>query len=253
MVKAKWILWIGILVIAFSINFFPAYAQQKLQRHSGYQVSTLGALNVGVYEGTATIGELKEHGDFGLGTFEGLEGEMIALNGDFFQVKTDGMPIRVNKDARTPFASVVSFSKEKTLRMSGLMTYPELQGEIDRQLATRNMPQAIRIYGVFPSLKVRSVPKQVIPYPPLAKVVKEQQKIFELHNVRGTLVGFRMPQYMSRVNVMGYHFHFIASDFKTGGHLLDGQFLNAVAQTQALQDWLIGLPENSSFAAAALP
>jgi acetolactate decarboxylase len=66
MVKAKWILWIGILVIAFSINFFPAYAQQKLQRHSGYQVSTLGALNVGVYEGTATIGELKEHGDFGL-------------------------------------------------------------------------------------------------------------------------------------------------------------------------------------------
>ncbi|WP_404783178.1 acetolactate decarboxylase [Altericista sp. CCNU0014] len=241
------------MVIALSIRLFPAYAQQKLQRHAGYQVSTLGALNVGVYEGAATIGELKEHGDFGLGTFEGLEGEMVALNGDFFQIETDGVPIRVNKEARTPFASVVSFSREKTLRTSGLMTYAGLQEAIDRQLKTRNLPQAIRIYGVFPFLRVRSVPRQVLPYPPLAKVVKEQQKVFELHNVRGTLVGFRMPQYMSSLNVMGYHFHFIASDFKTGGHLLDGQFLNAVVETQTVRDWQLGLPETASFAAATLP
>jgi acetolactate decarboxylase len=253
MLKSKWLMWLGILVIALSISLFPAYSQQKFQRHAGYQVSTLGALNVGVYEGATTIGELKERGDFGLGTFDGLEGEMVALNGNFFQVKTDGVPIRVNKNAKTSFASVVSFSKEKTLQMSGLMTYPGLQEEIDRQLSTRNLPQAIRVYGVFPSLKVRSVPKQTIPYPPLAQVVKEQQKIFELRNVRGTLVGFRMPQYMSSVNVMGYHFHFIASDFKTGGHLLDGQFLNAVVETQTVQDWQLGLPETASFAAAVLP
>jgi acetolactate decarboxylase len=252
-VKAKWLLCLGILVISLLISLFPAYTQQKLQRHAGYQVSTLGALNVGVYDGAATIGELKKHGDFGLGTYEGLEGEMVALNGDFFQIKTDGMPLRVNKDAKTPFASVISFSKEKTLQMSSLITYAGLQAEIDRQLTTRNLPQAIRIYGVFPSLKVRSVPKQTLPYPPLAQVVKEQQKVFELKNVRGTLVGFRMPQYMSSVNVMGYHFHFIASDFKTGGHLLDGQFLNAVVEIQAVQDWQIGLPETVSFAAATLP
>jgi acetolactate decarboxylase len=251
--KAKWFLWLVILVIALSISLFPAYSQQKLQRPTGYQISTLGALNVGVYEGAATIGELKKHGDFGIGTYEGLEGEMVALNGDFFQVKTDGVPIRANKDARTPFASVISFTKEKTLRMLGLMTYLGLQVEIDRQLTTRNLPQAIRIYGVFPSLKVRSVPKQAIPYPPLAQVVKEQQQVFELRNVRGTLVGFRMPQYMNSINVMGYHFHFIGSDFKTGGHLLDGQFLNAVVETQTVHDWQIGLPENASFAAATLP
>ena len=122
------------------------------------------------------------------------------------------------------------------------MTYQELQQQIDKQLPTSNLPYAIRLQGTFPSLKVRSVPKQTPPYSPLNDVVSQQEIVFELQNVQGTLVGFRLPQYLKDVNVAGYHLHFITSDRKAGGHLLDGTFLNSVVDMQTLKDWQIMLP-----------
>jgi acetolactate decarboxylase len=117
---------------------------------------------------------------------------------------------------------------------------------------TQNLPHAIRIQGTFPYLKVRSVPKQTQPYSPLSEVVGKQQRVFELRNVRGTLVGFRLPQYLKSVNAVGYHLHFISSDHKIGGHLLDGEFLNAIADVETLRDWQMTLPDNTAFAQATL-
>jgi len=54
------------------------------------QVSTIDAVLNGLYDGVVAYGDLKECGDFGIGTFEGLDGEMIALDGDFYQIKADG-------------------------------------------------------------------------------------------------------------------------------------------------------------------
>ncbi|NLO29340.1 MAG: alpha-acetolactate decarboxylase, partial [Methanosarcina mazei] len=55
-----------------------------------YQVSTIDALLLGVYDGVLPVSDLKTHGDFGIGTFDGLEGEMLALDGNYYQIKTDG-------------------------------------------------------------------------------------------------------------------------------------------------------------------
>lgn len=96
------------------------------------------------------------------------------------------------------------------------------------------------------------MPKQKQPYSPLSNVVSQQQIVFELRNVRGTLVGFRMPRYLKSVNQAGYHFHFITSDRRAGGHLLDGEFLNPLAEVETLRDWQIALPTNTAFAQAAL-
>jgi len=101
-------------------------------------------------------------------------------------------------------------------------------------------------------LKVRSVPKQTPPDRPLNDVVSQQQIVFELQNVQGTLVGFRLPQYLKGVNVAGYYLHFITSDRKAGGHLLDGAFLNPVVDVETLQDWQINLPNNTAFQKAPL-
>lgn len=131
------------------------------------------------------------------------------------------------------------------------MIYQRLQQAIDQQLLTQNLPYAIRIQSIFPYLKVRNVPKQTPPYRPLSHVLN-QQTIFELRNVRGTLVGFRMPQHLKSVNMAGYHFHFITSDRKAGGHLLDGKFLNFVVEVETLQDWQMALPDNNAFEQAAL-
>ena len=245
--KQKRYLWIAVGLITFGISVLAACSQQFLYPDTGFQVSTLGALNAGVYEGAAKIAELKPHGDFGLGTLEGLDGEMVILNGEFYQIKANGVAYPVTDDSKTPFSTVTFFRKERSLPLTGQMTYQQLLSQIDKQLPRTNLPYAIRLQGTFPSLKVRSVPKQTPPYPPLKDVVSQQQITFELRNVQGTLVGFRLPQYLGDVNVAGYHFHFLRSDRKAGGHLLDGVFLNPVVDVEALRDWQIMLPDNTAF------
>jgi acetolactate decarboxylase len=49
--------------------------------HEIYQTSVMSAVMDGLYEGSVTIGELARHGDFGVGTFNALDGEMVALDG----------------------------------------------------------------------------------------------------------------------------------------------------------------------------
>jgi acetolactate decarboxylase len=53
--------------------------------HTVFQVSTSGALVAGVYDREVSVQKVLEHGDFGLGTFANLDGEMIVV---------DGAPIR---------------------------------------------------------------------------------------------------------------------------------------------------------------
>src|SRR6185369_13624699 len=61
----------------------------QVEHHTLYQVSTSTALVEGIYRGAVTVGQLLEHGDFGLGTFEGLDGEMIVVDGEVFQVRAN--------------------------------------------------------------------------------------------------------------------------------------------------------------------
>ena len=78
-----------------------------------FQVSTLKALTQGVYDGDLSLGELKKHGDLGIGTFEGLNGEMLILDGTVYQVKADGT-VATPKDAvLTPFAAITEFDTDQ--------------------------------------------------------------------------------------------------------------------------------------------
>jgi acetolactate decarboxylase len=79
---------------------------------------------------------------------------------------------------------------------------------------------AVRFDGSFEFVRARSVPRQDPPYRPLAEVAAEQH-VFSFKDVRGTLVGFRFPDYASGVEVPGYHLHFITEDRRRGGHVLD--------------------------------
>src|SRR6516225_6984254 len=62
----------------------------EVAHHTLYQVSTATALVEGIYQGAVRVGNLREHGDLGLGTFEDLDGEMLIVDGHFFQVRCDG-------------------------------------------------------------------------------------------------------------------------------------------------------------------
>ena len=185
-----------------------------------YQVSTMSSLKQGIFEGAVSYEDLEKHGDFGLGTFDGLDGEMVGLDGVFYQVKTDGIPRVVKGSMTTPFAFVTFFDTDRGEAVSDVGSIDELTGILDDLLPTRNIYYAIRVHGQFSHVKARSVPGQQEPYPPLKEVI-DKQTIFKLNDVSGTIVGFYCPAYAKGISADGYHLHFITDDRKAGGHLLD--------------------------------
>ena len=187
--------------------------------HTLFQTSTIDALLQGSYEGDVSFAELEGRGDFGLGTFDALDGEMICLAGSFYQIKSDGRAYAVDRDARTPFAVVTVFEPDLSEMLSLPMDFEALCDHVDGVVGGGAVCCAVRVDGHFEYVKTRSVPRQHKPYPPLAEVV-ENQPTFELHDVSGTLVGFRFPDYTQGLNVSGYHFHFISADRTAGGHVL---------------------------------
>ncbi len=184
-----------------------------------YQVSSISTIMQGVYEGSMALGDLRRYGDFGLGTFDALDGEMIELDGKFYQVKVDGTVVNVPDVLTTPFAAVTYFDTDKTYTLDRPADLPVLQTYIDSLLPSRNLFYAVRVDGVFSSMKINSTPAQVKPYLPLTNAIKDQQ-VSEFSNVEGTMVGFICPPYVDGVNVPGYYFHFIDKERKRGGHVL---------------------------------
>src|SRR4030042_1089532 len=159
-----------------------------------FQSSTINALLKGVYDGDMTYGQLREHGNFGLGTFNGLDGEMIACDGMFYQIKSDGVAYPVDDAQETPFAVVQFFKPDFHAELDQEMEYEQLKSYLQRALPTRNLFYAIRIDGFFTHVEPRTVARQTAPYQPLVEVVKTQP-VFELFDVQGTLVGFCFPGY----------------------------------------------------------
>jgi acetolactate decarboxylase len=210
-----------------------------------FQISTINALLDGDYTGSMTFGELKRHGTFGLGTFDALDGEMIGLEGGFYQIKSDGVAYPVPDSMTTPFAVVTIFDADKTLPSRDGMDYEGLQNYLDEAIPDKSIFYAVKIDGAFTYIKTRSVPKQQEPYPPLVDAVKEQT-VFEFHDVRGTIVGFRCPDSAKGVNVPGYHLHFITEDRKAGGHLLACQIQNATIGIDYTSEFYMVLPQHNS-------
>jgi acetolactate decarboxylase len=211
-----------------------------------FQSSTINALLKGVYDGEVSFGELKRNGDFGLGTFNALDGEMIGLNGAFYQVKVDGVAYPVKDSMKTPFAVVTFFDPDKTMMLDTTDNYTQLKTFLDGLLPSRNIFYAIKIEGKFKYIKTRSVPGQNKPYPPLVQVVKEQA-FFEFQDIEGTIVGFRSPEYVQGINVPGYHMHFITKDKKAGGHLLECRIKNVTVEIDNIHSLFMALPHGGEF------
>jgi acetolactate decarboxylase len=187
--------------------------------HVLFQASTIAALLEGSYEGDLSFAELAEHGDLGLGTLDGLDGEMIALDGCFYRADVDGNVTEVAADTKTPFAVVTDFAPSLDAPIEGPLEHDDLLTELDRLTPPDTASCAIRIDGRFELVRARSVPRQSPPYRLLPEVVAEQH-VFELAGVAGTMLGFRFPDYAEGIEVSGYHLHFISEDRTRGGHVL---------------------------------
>jgi len=230
------------LVVFFSIaisrcSYFPQ------NRDVLFQTSNMNAIFAGVYDGEMGYKELRRHGDFGIGTFNGIDGELFGLDGKFYQIKADGIAYPVIDSMKTPFAIVTFFEPDKSILLDKASDYNELQGNLDNLLPAKDIFYAIKIEGPFKYIKTRSIPKQNKPYLPFDEAVKTQIT-FEFHNVEGTMVGFRCPSYMEGINNPGYHMHFITKDRKTGGHLLECRMENVKIEIDYTPEFHMALPES---------
>jgi acetolactate decarboxylase len=214
--------------------------------HEIFQLSTINALLEGVFDGDMSYGQLKRHGDFGIGTFNGLDGEMIAFDGDFWQIRGDGHTNPVPDEALTPFATVLFFAPRIEEDAVGPLGLDAVKRLIDSKVSSSNLFCAVRIDGTFASVHTRSIPRQSKPYPPLVKVTEHQPE-FDFANVEGTIVGFRFPDFASGMNVPGYHLHFLTRDAQGGGHLLAMQLDRGRIAIDEESDFHIELPTDPDF------
>ncbi|MEE4378606.1 MAG: acetolactate decarboxylase [Candidatus Competibacteraceae bacterium] len=213
-----------------------------------FQYSTINALLDGLYDGDLTIKHLSDYGNMGLGTVNGVDGELIVLDGEFYHVKADGHAYPLTPERETPFAVVKYFTTDHSEPLPAKLDYAALQKHLDKGIKTPNFFQAIRIDGTFSFLKVRSIPKQSKPYRPLAEVVHDDQVTFDYENAKGSLIGFRTPEYMKGLNVPGYHFHFLSENRKFGGHVLALVTTGGTIQFDEAASFQMALPEVEAFA-----
>lgn len=215
-----------------------------------FQAATIDSLSAGGLDGGVSIGELSRRGDTGLGTVDGLDGEMVVAHGVFYRVAYDGSVNVIDPATRSPFAMVVFFSPDRTVAVPAGASMAEVTDALDAALPTKNLYYAVRLTGTFASLKVRSVPGQTRPYPPLAKALAEQS-VFELENVSGTMVGFRCPKNVGGLNVPGWHLHFIsdpdASGRRMGGHVLAARTGAVAAEVADLRRVEMAFPRLGDF------
>ena len=244
---------VALLLCAFS----PLSAQQGKPSNNFpatpllFQVSTLDALSQGVFEGAYSVGDLKQHGDFGLGTYDGINGEMVVLDGHVYHAYSNGTTAEATDSELAPFAAVTFFRPQATYAIKGL-TMAEISEWLNGKLPSPNLNYAIRISGFFSAVQTRAIPKQSKPYPTLAEAM-ESQVVFNYNDLEGTAVVLRGPAFEKGINVVGDHFHFISRDHSKAGHVL-GLTAGAVkVEIMIVPQTTLWLPLNRYFLNATLP
>ena len=220
-------------------------------RHTIFQYSLMTALLDGIYEGEMTVGELLGKGNFGLGTFDGLDGEMVIIDGVCYQLRHDGSARRADLEQRSPYAVATNFVPRIRRTAPNNIRRSDLSSFIDGMTPSENYMYAVRISGRFSEVTTRTVVKQERPYRPMTEATDDDA---EQHftDVTGVIAGFRTPVYEKNISVPGCHVHFIDDDRTCGGHVLDFTLAEGVIELCPGTDLALRLPLNVEFSRANL-
>ncbi|QIG05964.1 acetolactate decarboxylase [Proteus sp. ZN5] len=216
-----------------------------------YQNSLMSSLIAGVYDSDITIADLLKHGDFGLGTFNQLDGELVAFDNNVFQLRSDGSARKALNSQKSPFAVMTFFNSDIEHHFSYGASQKEIHNVINQYVPSDNLFCAIKIEGEFELVKTRTVPRQEPPYRPMLEAI-ENQPTFTFHNETGIIAGFRSPQFTQGINVAGFHEHYINQQRQGGGHVLDYYFKKGILQIGIISRLTIDLPSQSAFLQANL-
>ncbi len=226
----------------------PSAAAAQEARDTLYLAAPFVALADGLYDGEVTFAELKRHGDLGLGAIAGSDGELVLLDGRCHQVKGDGSVAILPDSLTTPWAMATFFDRDWETEATGPVDMAALLKVLDSKVAEPGVPHAFRIEGRFAQIRTRSVGGQKPPYRRLIEVIRDQVT-FDLADVEGTIVGFRIPGYLEGVNVPGYHMHFLTADRRAGGHVLAFRADGLRAAAHVCRAVHVQLPRDRRFSA----
>ena len=218
--------------------------------HTLFQVSTSGALVEGIYEKAVSSTLLLNYGDFGIGTFDNLDGEMVVLDGAIYQIRSNGTVKQIKDDTGTPFAVVARFIADREETIPEARGFEDLRNLCDKYRDSANLFYAVRVDGHFDRVHTRAM-KATPDRTRLAQAAASQPE-FDFHDIDGTLVGVWAPEFSSLLNVAGYHFHFLSNDRTKGGHLLECTGKNLRVQIERLTEFHLSLPESEEFLRANL-
>ena len=237
---------IGLLAVSSvsATNLFLNYNDDSI-----HQVSLMQAFMHGEYDGVITVEDLKAYGDLGIGTFEGVNGEMIVLDGVVYQAAADGS-INVMPDNETiPFATITSFDEDGKITNITAKDFDDLTSQLNNEISKYgiNNMYVVKIKGDFSNINVRSIEKQEKPYKEFVEVAANQ-KVFNYTDQTGTIVAVYFPEYMNELNMYGWHIHFLSDDKTKGGHVLSFENFNGSAQIDEIHEFNMILPTTDSFA-----
>lgn len=242
-----------VLQAALTPLALAAPLRQKRPSRKLHFTAPIVGLVEGLLFGDTTVAEALQFGNFGLGTLNGLDGEVVILDGQPFQQGADGSSVPVPPSARTPFMCTTAFDKAQATRLELplRLDWPGLHMALQQEFPSANLFYAILVEGTFEHLRARAVRKQTTGRP-LAAVAREQA-VFELHGEEGWLVGFWSPPYMGHaLTVPGFHLHFLSRDKARGGHVLEGVMLRGSAYIQPVYHAETDLPKSHDYLAADL-
>ena len=221
-----------------------------VEHHTLYQVSTISALVQGVYQGCVTVGTVKTHGNFGLGTYDDLDGEGLMLDGQVYQALGDGSVKIPADNTPTPFWVTTDFVADRASTLTSVSSWVDLCEQIDKCRNSENLFAAIRIDGVFDEIHYRVACKSV-PGTDLVTATSHQAE-FTFKSLEGTLLGYWSPTYAKTLNVPGYHIHLLSKDLQHGGHVLGIKGSNLRLQIMDANNLTVALPETPEFLKANL-
>lgn len=216
-----------------------------------YQTGTINSLLEAVYAGDINMNALLKHGDFGLGALNDIDGELIVYNGICYRADAHGNLHKLTHTNYTPFAMVNKFEPEHTFYINNL-NFEELETQIAKYFPSLNLIYAIKISGSFKHLDLRSEYCTCRPYKRLTEILPSLQTTFERDNINGVMIGVWFPEYLSQLNVPGFHFHFLDDKLTTGGHVFGVDLIDAKVELQILYGLQVELIQNDDFYNAEL-
>jgi acetolactate decarboxylase len=210
-----------------------------------YFNSVTKALFENVLNSNKTIEYVKGHGDFGIGTIEALDGELIVLDGKAYTVRGDGVACKISDKSKTPITIITHFKKDIEIKSENI-NFLEFQNIINGTLPSQNLLYSIKVQGTFINVKLRGIDKQIKPYLPISEIIKKGIT-HDYTELKGVLVGFKIPNYLENISVPGFHFHFIDNTYRKGGHLYYSDFKIIHIEIGVFHNFIVELDDSTDF------